>query len=95
MLMRRLFFYEGPDVPPFPHLVRSQRSSLAVMLALFPSLSGKLSHRPSADAGDVVVDCSPAAVSSGVKFVEAEYGRRQASAACQHHSLRRTEPSHE
>lgn len=79
MLMRHLFFYEGPVVPPFPRLVRSQRSSLVVALALFPSLSGKLSHRPSAD---VVVDCSPATVSSGVKFVEAEYGRRQASAAC-------------
>ncbi|RCV20154.1 hypothetical protein SETIT_4G033600v2 [Setaria italica] len=74
MPMRRLFFYEGPGVPAFPCLVRSLRSSLAVALALFPPLSGKLAHRPSAAAGDVVVDCSPAAVSSGVKFVEAEYG---------------------
>ncbi|TKW19624.2 hypothetical protein SEVIR_4G032500v4 [Setaria viridis] len=74
MPMRRLFFYEGPGVPAFPRLVRSLRSSLAVALALFPPLSGKLAHRPSAAAGDVVVDCSPAAVSSGVKFVEAEYG---------------------
>jgi hypothetical protein len=71
--MRRLFFYEGPGVPPFPQLARSLRSSLAVALAVFPPLSGKLAHRPSAGGGDVVVDCSPASVSSGVKFVEAEY----------------------
>jgi hypothetical protein len=73
MPMRRLFFYEGPGVPPFPQLAGSLQSSLAVALAVFPPLSGKLAHRPSAGGGDAVVDCSPAAVSSGVKFVEAEY----------------------
>ena len=72
MPMRRLFFYEGPGVPPFRRLARSLRCSLAAALAVFPPLSGKLAHRPS--AGDVVVDCSPAAASSpGVRFVEAEY----------------------
>ncbi|CAN6172466.1 unnamed protein product [Urochloa humidicola] len=87
MPMRRLFFYEGPGVPPFPSLAHSLRSSLAVALAVFPPLSGKLAHRPSAPAeGDVVVDCSLAAVSPGVRFVEAEYDgeiddmRRPASA---------------
>ncbi|CAL5036699.1 unnamed protein product [Urochloa decumbens] len=85
--MRRLFFYDGPGVPPFPSLARSLRSSLAAALALFPPLSGKLAHRPSSGGGvDVVVDCSPAAVSPGVRFVEAEYDggiadmRRPASA---------------
>jgi len=72
MPMRRLFMYEGPGVPPFPDLVGSLRSSLATVLAIFFPLAGKLTYRPSA-GGDVVVDCSPAAVSSGVKFVEAEY----------------------
>ncbi|CAL5050939.1 unnamed protein product [Urochloa decumbens] len=72
--MRRLFFYDGPGVPPFPSLARSLRSSLAAALAVFPPLSGKLAHRPSSGGGvDVVVDCSPAAVSPGVRFVEAEY----------------------
>ncbi|XP_066371954.1 anthocyanidin 3-O-glucoside 6''-O-acyltransferase-like [Miscanthus floridulus] len=71
MPMRRLFLYEGPGVPPFPYLVGSLRSSLATVLAIFFPLAGKLTYRPS--AGDVVVDCSPAAVSPGVKFVEAEY----------------------
>ncbi|CAL5045837.1 unnamed protein product [Urochloa decumbens] len=75
MPMRRLFFYEGPGVPPFPSLNGSLRSSLAAALAVFPPLSGKLAHRPSSGGGvDVVVDCSPAAVSPGVRFVEAEYG---------------------
>nr|AGT16692.1 hypothetical protein SHCRBa_013_P09_R_280 [Saccharum hybrid cultivar R570] len=71
MPMRRLYMYEGPGVPPFPDLVGSLRSSLATVLAIFFPLAGKLTYRPS--AGDVVVDCSPAAVSPGVKFVEAEY----------------------
>ncbi|CAL5045833.1 unnamed protein product [Urochloa decumbens] len=69
--MQRLFFYEGPSVPPFPSLVRSLKSSLAAALAVFTPLAGKLSHR--ASTGDVFVDCSPAAVSPGVRFVEAEY----------------------
>ncbi|OEL23970.1 hypothetical protein BAE44_0015014, partial [Dichanthelium oligosanthes] len=73
MPMRRLFFYEGPDVPPLPRLVRSLRSSLATALAVFPPLSGKLTNRPSAAGGDVVVDCSPPAATPGVRFVEAEY----------------------
>ncbi|CAN6202587.1 unnamed protein product [Urochloa humidicola] len=71
MPMRRLFFYEGPTVPPFPSLAHSLRASLAAALAVFRPLSGKLAHRPS--AGDVVVDCSPAVVSPGVRFVEAEF----------------------
>ncbi|TVU12648.1 hypothetical protein EJB05_46299, partial [Eragrostis curvula] len=45
MPMRRLFFYEGPGVPPFPYVVRSLRSSLAVVLAVFSPLAGKLSDR--------------------------------------------------
>nr|AGT16691.1 hypothetical protein SHCRBa_013_P09_F_240 [Saccharum hybrid cultivar R570] len=69
--MQRLFFYEGPDVPPFQSLVRSLKSSLAAVLPIFQPLAGKLTH--CASTGDVVVDCSPAAVSPGVRFVEAEY----------------------
>ncbi|CAL5044659.1 unnamed protein product [Urochloa decumbens] len=69
--MRRLFFYEGPSIPPYPSLVRSLKSSLDAALAVFTPLAGKLSHR--ASTGDVFVDCSPAAVSPGVRFVEAEY----------------------
>ncbi|KAL5212204.1 hypothetical protein ABZP36_023051 [Zizania latifolia] len=68
---QRLFFYEGPDLPPFPELVRSLQSSLAATLAVFPPLTGKLTYRPSSD--DIVIDCSLAAVSPGVKFIEAEY----------------------
>ena len=71
MPMRRLFFYEGPGVPPFPSLVRSLKSSLAAVLAVFHPLAGNLTYR--ASTGDVVVDCTPAAVSPGVRFVEAEY----------------------
>ncbi|RLM79997.1 anthocyanidin 3-O-glucoside 6' [Panicum miliaceum] len=70
--MQRLFFYEGPGVPPFPCLVQSLRSSLAAALGDFLPLAGKLDYRPSA-AGGLVVDCSPAAVSPGVRFVEAQY----------------------
>jgi hypothetical protein len=69
--MQRLFFYEGPDVPPFQSLVRSLKSSLAAVLPIFQPLAGKLTH--CASTGDVVVDCSPAAVPPGVRFVEAEY----------------------
>lgn len=69
--MQRLFFYEGPDVPPFQSLVRSLKSSLAAVLPVFRPLAGKLTHR--ASTGDVVVDCTPAAVSPGVRFVQAEY----------------------
>ncbi|TVU12674.1 hypothetical protein EJB05_46327, partial [Eragrostis curvula] len=69
--MQRLFFDEGPDVPPFPSLVRYLQTSLAVVLAVFIPLASKLTYRPS--TGDVVVDCSRGAVSSGVKYVEAEY----------------------
>ncbi|CAN6232343.1 unnamed protein product [Urochloa humidicola] len=69
--MQRLFFYQGPAVPPFPCLVQFLRSSLAAVLRDFPPLAGKLAYRPS--AGDLVVDLSPAAVFPGVRFVEAEY----------------------
>jgi hypothetical protein len=65
--VRRLFFYEGPDVPPFPSLIRALQSSLAAALAVFVPLAGKLTYRPSTD--DVVVDCS----ADGVEFVEAEF----------------------
>ncbi|KAF8697634.1 hypothetical protein HU200_035823 [Digitaria exilis] len=72
--MQRLFFYEGPNVPPFPSLVRSLKSSLAAALAVFHPLAGKLTHLASTTGDDdVFVDCSPAAVSPGVTFVEAEF----------------------
>ncbi|XP_040380793.1 anthocyanin 5-aromatic acyltransferase-like [Oryza brachyantha] len=73
MPIQRLFFYEGPDLPPFPSLVSSLKSSLAATLAVYLPLAGKLTFR--AALGDVAIDCSPAgaAVSPGVKFVEAEY----------------------
>uniref|UniRef100_A0ACD5ZPQ4 Uncharacterized protein n=1 Tax=Avena sativa TaxID=4498 RepID=A0ACD5ZPQ4_AVESA len=69
--IQRLFFYEGPDLPTFPFLVGSLRSSLAAILPVFLPLAGKLTFRPS--TGDVFVDFSAPAVSSGVKFVEAEF----------------------
>ena len=69
--IQRLFFFDGPDLPPFPSLVSALRSSLAATLAVFLPLAGNLAFRPA--SGDVVLDFSPAAVSSGVKFVEAEF----------------------
>ncbi|KAF7045668.1 hypothetical protein CFC21_054751 [Triticum aestivum] len=70
--IQRLFFYDGPGLPPFPSIVGSLRSSLATTLPVFIPLAGKLAFRPA--SGDVVVDCSPSAISSsGVKFVEAEF----------------------
>ncbi|TKW19621.1 hypothetical protein SEVIR_4G032400v4 [Setaria viridis] len=69
--IQRLFFYDGPDLPPFPTMVASLQASLATTLAAFLPLAGKLAFRPA--SGDVVIDCSRAAVSSGVKFVEAEF----------------------
>lgn len=72
--IQRLFLFDGPDLPPFPSIVRTLRSSLAETLAVFLPLAGKLAFR--ADSGDVVIDCSPdtvAAASSGVEFVEAEF----------------------
>ncbi|XP_020170609.2 anthocyanin 5-aromatic acyltransferase [Aegilops tauschii subsp. strangulata] len=69
--IQRLFFFDGPGLPPFPSVVSALRSSLADTLAVFFPLAGELAFRPS--SGAVVVDCSPAAVSSGVRFVEAEY----------------------
>ncbi|KAF7106558.1 hypothetical protein CFC21_107278 [Triticum aestivum] len=70
--IQRLFFYDGPGLPPFPSVVSSLRSSLAATLPIFLPLAGKLAFRLS--SSDVVVDCSPSAVSSsGVKFVEAEF----------------------
>ncbi|TVU12639.1 hypothetical protein EJB05_46290, partial [Eragrostis curvula] len=68
--VQRLFFYEGDNLPPFPALSRSLRSSLAATLAVFTPLAGKLS---TSSSGDVFIDCSPGAVSPGVRFVEAEY----------------------
>ncbi|TVU12666.1 hypothetical protein EJB05_46317, partial [Eragrostis curvula] len=71
MPMQRLFFFDGPDLPPFPSMVSTLQSSLAATLAVYLPLAGKLAFR--ASTGDVVIDCSPAAVASGVKFVEAEF----------------------
>ncbi|KAL6858730.1 hypothetical protein ACP4OV_017732 [Aristida adscensionis] len=69
--VRRLFFYKGDHLPPFPSLLRSLRSSLSATLAVFFPLAGRLSVSATGDG--VVIDCSPAAVSAGVRFVEAEY----------------------
>ncbi|TKW19620.1 hypothetical protein SEVIR_4G032300v4 [Setaria viridis] len=83
--IRRLFFYEGDDLPPFPALVRTLRSSLAATLAVFTPLAGRVAVSPSGE--DVAIDCSPGTVSRGVRFVEAEYAgtaddvRRMAGAA--------------
>jgi hypothetical protein len=68
--LKRLFFYEAAE-PSFPAMVSSLQSSLAATLAVFAPLAGKLAYRPSHD--DVVIDCSVAAVSPGVVFIEAEY----------------------
>ncbi|KAL6642868.1 hypothetical protein ACP70R_021049 [Stipagrostis hirtigluma subsp. patula] len=68
--VRRLFFYQGDRLPPFDSLVLSLQSSLAATLAVYTPLAGRLAVSSS---GDVVVDCSPGAVSLGVRFVEAEY----------------------
>lgn len=65
---QRLFFFDGPDLPPFPSIVSALRSSLADSLAVFFPLTGELVFRPS--SGTVVLDCSS---SPGVRFVEAEY----------------------
>uniref|UniRef100_A0ACD5ZG36 Uncharacterized protein n=1 Tax=Avena sativa TaxID=4498 RepID=A0ACD5ZG36_AVESA len=66
-----LFLFDGPDLPPFPSMVSALRSSLADCLAVFFPLAGELAFRRS--SGAVVLDCSSAAASSGVRFVEAEY----------------------
>nr|CAB3469480.1 unnamed protein product [Digitaria exilis] len=90
--MQRLFFYEGPNVPPFPSLVRSLKSSLAAALAVFHPLAGKLTHLASTTGDDdVFVDCAPAAVSPGVTFVEAEFAgtiddMRRLAAGDEHHT---------
>ena len=68
--IQRLFLYDGEDLPPFPALVRSLRSSLAATLAVFTPLAGKLAACPD---GDVSIDCSPDALRPGVRFVVAEY----------------------
>ncbi|CAL5045834.1 unnamed protein product [Urochloa decumbens] len=69
--IQRLFFYDGPDLPLFPTMVTTLQASLATTLAAYLPLAGELAFR--ADSGDVVIDFSPAAVSSGVKLVEAEF----------------------
>ncbi|XP_066381649.1 malonyl-CoA:anthocyanidin 5-O-glucoside-6''-O-malonyltransferase-like [Miscanthus floridulus] len=66
--IHRLFFFDGPDLPS---AVSALRSSLAATLAVFLPLAGNLAFLPA--SGDVVLDFSPAAASSGVKFVEAEF----------------------
>lgn len=83
--IRRLFFYEGDDLPPFHDLARTLQSSLAATLGVFTPLAGRVAVSPSGD--DVAIDCSPETVSRGVRFVEAEYAgtaddvRRLAGAA--------------
>ncbi|KAL6859089.1 hypothetical protein ACP4OV_018091 [Aristida adscensionis] len=67
--IQRLFLFDGPDLPPFASVVGTLRSSLAVTLAVFLPLAGRLAFR----AGSVVIDCSPDAVSAGVKLIEAEF----------------------
>ncbi|KAL6859042.1 hypothetical protein ACP4OV_018044 [Aristida adscensionis] len=67
--IQRLFLFDGPDLPPFASIVGTLRSSLAATLAVFLPLAGRLAVR----AGSVVIDCSPDAVSAGVKLVEAEF----------------------
>ncbi|CAO2201191.1 unnamed protein product [Urochloa humidicola] len=69
--IQRLFFFDGPDLPPFPSVVSTLQTSLAATLAIFMPLAGSLAYRRS--SGDVVIDCSMAAVSSGVMFIEAEF----------------------
>ncbi|CAN6172465.1 unnamed protein product [Urochloa humidicola] len=82
--IQRLFFYDGPGLPPFPTMVTILQASLATTLATFLPLTGELTFRPA--TGDVVIDFSQDAVSMGVKFVEAEFSgdtyemRRLASA---------------
>ncbi|KAF7093510.1 hypothetical protein CFC21_095919 [Triticum aestivum] len=68
--IQRLFFYDGEDLPPFPALVRSLRSSLAATLTVFTPLAGKLA---ACTDGDVAIECSPDAVRPGVRFVVAQY----------------------
>ncbi|KAF8697635.1 hypothetical protein HU200_035824 [Digitaria exilis] len=83
--IRRLFFYHADDLPPFPDLVHTLRSSLAATLAVFPPLAGKVAVSSASGDNDVVIDCSPSTISQGgVRFVEAEYAgdlRRLAAAA--------------
>ncbi|KAL6606614.1 hypothetical protein ACP70R_042267 [Stipagrostis hirtigluma subsp. patula] len=69
--IQRLFLYDGPNLPPFPSIVAILQPSLVATLAVYLPLAGRLVFRPI--SGDVVVDCSPDAVSSGVRFVEAEF----------------------
>ncbi|CAN6191307.1 unnamed protein product [Urochloa humidicola] len=89
--IQRLFFYDGEDLPPFPDMVRTLRSSLAATLSIFTPLAGSVavtSPSASGDAdADVAIDCSDDTISRGVRFVEAEYAgtaadvRRLAEAA--------------
>ncbi|CAN6191301.1 unnamed protein product [Urochloa humidicola] len=69
--IQRLFFYDGPDLPPFPTMVTSLQASLSTTLTAFLPLAGKLAFHPATK--DVVIDFSSDAVSTGVKFVEAEF----------------------
>ncbi|CAN6202590.1 unnamed protein product [Urochloa humidicola] len=85
--IQRLFFYDGDDLPPFPDMVLTLQSSLAATLAVFTPLAGSVAVDTSPSGDDVFIDCSPGAVSRGVRFVEAEYAgtaadvRRLAAAA--------------
>ncbi|CAL5044658.1 unnamed protein product [Urochloa decumbens] len=71
--IQRLFFYDGDDLPPFPDMLLTLKSSLAATLAVFTPLAGRVAVTSSSSGDDVAIDCSDGAVSRGVRFVEAEY----------------------
>ncbi|CAL5025188.1 unnamed protein product [Urochloa decumbens] len=68
-LVQHLLLFEGDQLPPFDAVVQSLKSSLAVTLATFAPIAGKLVHL--ADTVDVAIRCSSDA---GVRFVVAESG---------------------
>ncbi|CAL5036694.1 unnamed protein product [Urochloa decumbens] len=71
--IQRLFFYDGDDLPPFPDMLLTLKSSLAATLAVFTPLAGRVAVTSSSSGDDVAIDCSDGAVSRGVRFVEVEY----------------------
>jgi hypothetical protein len=66
-VLQHVLLFEGADMPSFDAVLHSLRSSLAVTLASFAPLAGKLVHLK--DTGDVAISCS---ASDTVKFVVAE-----------------------
>ncbi|CAL5050934.1 unnamed protein product [Urochloa decumbens] len=71
--IQRLFFYDGDDLPPFPDMLLTLKSSLAATLAVFTPLAGRVAVTSSSSGDDVAIDCSDGTISRGVRFVEAEY----------------------